>query len=64
MLEELFGSRYFGFIASSYAVTFAVLILMVIWVLVTHSRRKSALAKLEKAGLRRANAKQQEASHG
>lgn len=55
MMEAIFGTKYFWFIASSYSATFAVLMLMVVWVLLTYSRRKKALAKLEQAGLRRAS---------
>ncbi|MEE9313625.1 MAG: heme exporter protein CcmD [Rhizobiaceae bacterium] len=56
-MSEIFGTKYFGFIASSFAVTFAVLALMVIWVLMTYSKRKRELARLENAGLKRASSK-------
>lgn len=54
-MTALFGTKYFGFIASSYAITTVVLILMVIWVLATHARRKRELRLLEEAGIRRAS---------
>lgn len=54
-LYELFGERYFGFIASSYSVTFVVLAAMVLWVILTHRARRATLAKLEAAGIRRAS---------
>lgn len=57
-MSELFGTKYFNFIASSYAITFIVLILMVVAVLMTYSKRKREMARLEKLGLKRASAKQ------
>ncbi|MEL6736546.1 MAG: heme exporter protein CcmD [Pseudomonadota bacterium] len=54
-MTELFGERYFSFIASSYAVTSIVLLAMLAWVIVTHRSRQSTLAKLEAAGVRRAS---------
>lgn len=53
-MSALFGTKYFGFIASSFAITLVVLLAMVVWVLVTYSKRKRDLARLEQAGLRRA----------
>ncbi|MEM1038203.1 MAG: heme exporter protein CcmD [Pseudomonadota bacterium] len=54
-MTDLFGERYFAFIASSYAVTSLVLMAMVVWVLVTYRSRQANLAKLEAAGVRRAS---------
>lgn len=54
-MSEIFGTKYFGFIASSYAVTAVVLLIMVGWVLMTYSKRKRDFAQLEKAGLIRAS---------
>ncbi|MEO1397984.1 MAG: heme exporter protein CcmD [Pseudomonadota bacterium] len=54
-LTELFGERYFGFIASSYAVTAIVLIALIVWVVLTHRSRRATLGRLEAAGIRRAS---------
>ncbi|MEM9678192.1 MAG: heme exporter protein CcmD [Pseudomonadota bacterium] len=58
-MTELFGERYFHFIASSYAVTAIVLLAMVAWVIVTYRARQATLAKLEAAGIRRASKEEQ-----
>lgn len=52
-MSTLFGTKYFGFIASAYGVTGLVLAGLVVWVLVTQRRRRRSLAALEEAGLRR-----------
>ena len=54
-MSELFGTQYFGFIASSFGVTLIVLLGMTIWILMTYRARHKALAKLEAAGIKRAN---------
>lgn len=54
-MSELFGTRYFEFIASSYAVTAVVLVVMVGWVLLTQRSRRRQIAALEEAGIRRAS---------
>jgi len=54
-MSELFGTKHFAFIASSFGVTLVVLLGITLWVLLTYSSRKKALAKLEKAGIKRAN---------
>ena len=54
-MTALFGTKYFGFILSAYAVTTIVLLLLVVWILMTHRSRKKQLAKLEKAGMKRAS---------
>lgn len=54
-MMELFGERYFWFIASSYSVTAIVLIAMALWVILTNRSRRAALVKLEAAGIRRAS---------
>lgn len=54
-MTALFGTKYFGFILSAYAVTTLVLLLLVVWILMTHKSRKRQLAKLERAGLKRAS---------
>ena len=54
-MAALFGTKYFGFILSDYAVTTIVLLLLVVWILMTHRSRKKQLAKLEKAGMKRAS---------
>ncbi len=54
-MSELFGTKYFSFIASSYAATAIVLIAMVLWVVITHSKRKRDLLRLNKAGFTRAS---------
>lgn len=54
-MEALFGTKYFGFILSAYSVTTVVLLLLVVWILVTHKSRKRQVAKLEQAGIKRAS---------
>ena len=54
-MTALFGTKYFGFILSAYAVTTIVLLLLVVWILMTHRSRKKQLAKLEQAGMKRAS---------
>ena len=54
-MTSLFGTEYFGFIASAYGVTTIVLLALVGWILVTYSHRKKALLALEQAGLKRAS---------
>ncbi len=54
-MTALFGTKYFGFIASAYGITGAVLLGLIIWVFVTQHRRRVALAALERDGLRRAD---------
>ena len=54
-MTSLFGTEYFGFIASAYAVTATVLFVLVVWILATHAHRKRELDRLEKAGLKRAS---------
>ncbi|MDD9908294.1 MAG: heme exporter protein CcmD [Ahrensia sp.] len=53
LLDSLFGTQYFGFIASAYGVTFVVLMSMIVWVLVVQRQRRDKLARMEEAGLRR-----------
>lgn len=52
-MTALFGAQYFGFIASAYAITFAVLAALTAYILITHRRRRRQLADLKKAGMRR-----------
>lgn len=52
-MSAMFGTKYFGFIASAYGATFVVLAGMVLWVLWTQAKRKRDLAVMEKLGLRR-----------
>ncbi|MEL6503387.1 MAG: heme exporter protein CcmD [Pseudomonadota bacterium] len=54
-MSDLFGTRYFEFIASSYAITALVLVVMVVWVLLTQRSRRRQIAALEEAGIRRAS---------
>lgn len=54
-MDALFGTKYFGFIASSYGITAVVLLIMVAWVLLTQRARRRQLAALEEAGVRRAS---------
>ena len=54
-MTELFGTEYFGFIASSYGVVTFVLLALLTWVNVTYAKRKRDLAKLEQAGIKRAS---------
>lgn len=56
-MSALFGTKYFGFILSAYAVTTIVLVLLVVWILMTHKSRKQQLARLEEAGIKRASRK-------
>ena len=56
-MSALFGTKYFGFILSAYAVTTIVLVLLVVWILLTHKSRKQQLARLEEAGIKRASRK-------
>ena len=53
MVEALFGAQYGGFIASSYAISAAVLIALVVWVWLTHRSRSRALKALDDAGFGR-----------
>ena len=55
-MSSLFSGQYAGFIFSAYAITFVVVLLLVIWVLATGKARKRQLAKLEEAGYSRAAA--------
>ena len=54
-MSDLFGTKYFAYIASSFSITLFVLLAMTLWILWTHRARKKALAKLEAAGIKRAN---------
>ena len=54
-MTVLFGTKYFGFILSAYGITAAVLLVLTIWILLTHQSRKRQLAKLEEAGIKRAS---------
>ena len=56
-MTSLFGTQYFGFILSAYAVTGTVLVALVLWVLITHASRKRQLDQLEKSGMKRASRK-------
>jgi len=56
---ELFGTKYFGFIATSYAITACVLLAMIVWVVTNYYRHKTTLRRMEQAGLRRASSKNQ-----
>ena len=56
-MTESFGTKYFGFIASSFGITLIVLLGMTLWILWTYRARKKALAKLEATGFRRASSK-------
>ena len=55
MIEALFGTKYFGFIAGAYGVVTLSLVLLVLSIWLTSRRRPAQLAKLEEAGLRRAS---------
>lgn len=57
MLENVLSWKYAGFIFSAYGVTFAVLLLMILWVIVAGRKRQKTLAVLQADGLRRASAK-------
>ena len=54
-MTALFGSKYFAFILSAYSVTALVLLVLTVWIVLTHTSRKRQLANLEKAGLKRAS---------
>ena len=54
-MTTLFGAKYFGFIASSYGITFVVLFAVIIWIMAIYRHRKLSLKKLEEAGIRRAS---------
>lgn len=54
-MSGIFGTKYFGFIASSFGITLAVLLGATLWILWTYRARKKALAKLEAAGIKRAS---------
>ena len=54
-MSELFGTQYFGFIASSYGITFIILLAITLWILMTYRARQKTLAKLEAAGIKRAS---------
>lgn len=53
MIEALFGAQYGGFIASSFAISAAVLLALVIWVWLTFHSRRRALKALDAAGFGR-----------
>ncbi len=50
------GDKYFNFIFSSYAITFVVMVGLIVWVLSVHKSRLATIAKLEKQGIRRRSA--------
>ena len=54
-MSALLGTKYAGFILGAYGITFAVLIGMVLWVVLTTRNRRADLAKLEADGVRRAS---------
>ena len=54
-MESMFGTDYFGFIASAYTITAVVLIGLLIWVRLTYSKRKQEMDRLERFGIRRAS---------
>ncbi len=53
MMASLFGTQYFGFIASAYGITLAVLCIMTVAIVMTYRARRRKLDELEKAGHRR-----------
>ncbi len=55
-MSELFGTKYFGFIASSYGITALVLLIMVVWVIVNQRRFRRQLAEMEALGYSRVKA--------
>ncbi|MFD0916591.1 heme exporter protein CcmD [Pseudahrensia aquimaris] len=57
-MSAVLSWKYAGFIFSAYGITFAVLLAMIGWVVLTSRARKASLAKLEADGLRRAAARE------
>ena len=53
-MSALFGTKYFGFILSAYAITTLALVLLTVWLVLTYRSRRRQLDKLDKAGVRRA----------
>lgn len=54
MIEALFGAKYLGYIAGAWGVSAAAIVALMVWVWASHRARRAALARLDKAGLRRA----------
>ena len=55
-MSGLLDGPYAGFILGAYGITFAVLVGLVIWVLLTATSRKRQMVKLEEEGVRRRSA--------
>ena len=53
-MNALFGTKYFGFIFSAYAVATLALVLLTVWLVVTYRRRKRQLDRLDQMGVKRA----------
>ena len=49
-MSALLGTKYAGFIAGAYGITFAVLLGMVLWVVLIARNRRAELARLEAEG--------------
>lgn len=53
-MEALFGAKYAGFILAAWGVSALAVLALIAWVWLGHRARRAELARLEKAGLRRA----------
>ncbi len=54
-MTGLFGTKYAGYIAAAYGITFAILLAMAVAVVVTYGKRRKQMARLEEQGLKRAS---------
>ena len=54
---SFFDDKYFGYIASSYGITFLVLLGLVAWVMFQHRAYNAKLTALEKQGITRRSGK-------
>ena len=54
MIEALLGTKFAGYIAGAWGVSALGLLTLAVWVGVTHAARRRDMARLERAGQRRA----------
>lgn len=54
-MTALFGTQYFGFIASAFGITFLVMSALIVWVFVTYRNHTNTLNRLEQAGFKRSS---------
>ncbi len=46
-VQGLFAGKYFGYIATAYGITFAVIAALILWIVITRRHRRAELERLE-----------------